>query len=313
LGEQARREDLLRVLDTADSVVKQQGEALRRRDCVAPPAPGALGELALQIAQNRGESAGQNALLYALFSELNERQLAITALDRATADEVSNEALVAVAHRIRTALDVVLACSGEIEDLTEGPADPAEVRGVALEIGLCARWVLQYANELNDLAMLSKAKPLPHVLVYADELIAAVAARLSALARYSNVAIRALPGDRIGLFTAPQPLERCLQHLALQALSSSGVRNVTLSAMPTLVEGVAEVAFIVEDDGQGASLGERAELQATSPITGEGARTADGAGYGLARRLARSLGGAIQLEIVASKGAKAVLMLPRNG
>lgn len=313
LGEQATREDLLRALDTADSVVKQQGEAFRRRDAAAPAAPGVLGELAVQIAQNRGETGSQNALLYALFSELNERQLAITALDRATADEVSIEALVAIAHRIRTALDVILACSGEIEDLSEGPSDPAEVRRMAREVGRRARWVLQYANELNDLTMLSKAKPMPRAMLFADEVIAKVASGLSALARYSNVAIRAAPRDRIGMLGAAEPLERCLHHLSLLALGAQGVRNVTLSVVAMVESGVSEVAFIVEDDGQGASLGERAARQAAAPVVGEGAQTADGAGYGLARRLARSMGGAIQLETMPGKGAKSILILPRNG
>ena len=249
--------------------------------------------LARLEAEQQARQAGLEAEVRAATRDLLAHNRSLAQADRLAA---VGEMAAGLAHELRNPLaGIQLALANLREEL----ADP-DARARLETVGAELRRITDLMNGLLNQARLAPEAARPVAL-------ARVVSEVLALARYQVAAgilfEQDIPDD-LRCWLPEDRLRQALLNLALnaaQAMESAG----TLRVCARLAEG--GVAISVSDQGPGFS-----EALLRGGVQPFASTRPGGTGLGLAsvRRLAQDLGGALELENVAPRGARITLLLP---
>ncbi|HCK84787.1 MAG TPA: hypothetical protein DHW63_09810 [Hyphomonadaceae bacterium] len=313
--DQAADRVFLTALDTTERVLAEQMATLAQMGrATANPA---LGLASLESFSNVKTASSRMRVLQAMLDAVAARQASmsegILELNRERSERVDAtlEAFVGAAHRIRTSLDLILGSGEEIEEIVTAAGENGDVLVAAREINLATRWVLQYTSELQDIAQLEELISKKQIAAFDP----------TAIAEAVGVRLRLLAPDAIKITKLEAPatadgdvqlIEKCLHYVALTALNNAAGKAVEISVRRGQLNGLQCVLFWIGDKGGGHTLERRAESVSRPSALGVERRgvAADGAGYAVARRLVRCLGGTIEVINTKDQGTIVELKVP---
>ncbi len=250
---------------------------------------------------------------------LREKSVALTEQgERLTrANKVKTEFLASMSHELRTPLSAIL---GFADLLVSSPKEQLSPRArESLErIKRNGEHLLELINDVLDLAKAETGRVdvrLANVNVI--QLARACAAEVDSLRggkelRLSVDAADAGGGGAIETMTDAQRVRQILLNLLSNAIKFTDRGEVVLRVRAT----AAEIQLSVEDTGIGIPAGALKELfQDFHQLEAGDGRRYEGTGVGLAlsRRLARALGGEIEVRSREGEGSVFTLILPRSG
>ncbi len=262
------------------------------------------GELAVRAAVQTRDAAGEVA---ATFNEMAERVERLVH-DRDRLLRAREELLLAVAHELRTPLArmrFAIELLAESEDAADRERQRLEVEGDIVELEELVSELLTFASLEDDRRPLQR---LPLDLAALARAECAAAARLR-----PEIQVVCLIEDEVVVDVLA---EERLMARALRNLLSNAARYTRSKVRLRLEAGPAQLRLLVEDDGPGVPEAERARIfEPMVRLDGARSRDAGGVGMGLAlaRRIARSHGGELQVQGSELGGACFVLDLPRSG
>jgi signal transduction histidine kinase len=221
----------------------------------------------------------------------------------------------AVTHELRTPLTTLrmyteMLAAGMIREDAKKQSYLQTMQAEADRLGHLVENVLAYSR-------IERGRARGHVVTLAvGELIAGVQRRLSERAEHAGMrlAVETGDGEAVMVRADPSVVEQILFNLvdnACKYAASAEDRSIHLSAG----RENGHVAIRVRDHGPGiGAVDQRRLFRPFSKSAREAANTAPGVGLGLAlsRRLARELGGDLQLENGEGAGARFVLTLPAS-
>jgi signal transduction histidine kinase/DNA-binding response OmpR family regulator/CHASE3 domain sensor protein len=257
--------------------------------------------------------------------ERTRQALEQKATELARASQYKSEFLANMSHELRTPLNSVLLLAKSLADNEEGhlSADETESARVIQESG---SHLLQLINDILDLSKVEAGK----MEVLADEapvaeILATVESRFRPVARQRALALRVeqAPGLPQTLRTDSAKLQQILTNLLSNAFKFTEHGRVSLllrrpdqapPGAPDLLPAQA-VLFEVSDTGIGIAPEKLVRLFAPfEQADASTSRKYGGTGLGLAisRRMARLLGGDLQVSSVAGEGSVFRLYLPER-
>jgi signal transduction histidine kinase/CHASE3 domain sensor protein len=275
---------------------------------VRPPEEGAkefLGDAARQLAV-----ALHNAWTH---DRLREKSVALAEQGEhlARANKVKTEFLASMSHELRTPLSAIL---GFADLLTTSPKEQLSPRArESLErIKRNGEHLLGLINDVLDLAKAETGRVEVRLApVNIGQLARACVAEVDSLRSGKNVRLAAEVGDApIETMTDAQRVRQILLNLLSNAIKFTDEGEVVLSVRPM----ANEIQLAVRDTGIGIPVQAMKELfQDFHQLEAGDGRRYDGTGVGLAlsRRLARALGGEIDVRSREGEGSTFTLILPR--
>lgn len=306
---ESERQTFLSGVSIVEAMVDGQAQEFSRRNLSPPGVDISLLREVVRLEKSGAAASERLSLLVRMLEEVFRRQKLLDEAAYAPGGEISLEAFVGAAHKIRTALDVALNCSGEIADIVASKGSIEDITAPAQDAARAARWATKYAEELSDLALLGQDQDRVLVQFSGNEAVRSVLAKLKPLAMHSGIDLNYQAGADVAFVNDQARFERCLHYLLIWALDGKGVKSVRLS-----MSASGETAVVrILDDGEGASIEERAAGALPSIQSGANAkRSADGAGYAMARRLAYALKGQVSLTTASGRGAQIEFVLPKT-
>jgi PAS domain S-box-containing protein len=209
-----------------------------------------------------------------------------------------------VNHELRNALTGVYGWA-ELLMRKTGPQPPREV----YETVECAEYAMEIVNDMLDLSRLDAAKLKPRVSeVDAMDIVAHSLTTVQPEADRDGVGIAVEGGDQpLTCQTDATRVQQVLINLLRNAIRHSGGTGiiVRLEADPS------EMRFAVVDQGKGIDPAQQAVLFDAYERADSAKGGGTGLGLTLSRRLARLLGGDIQVESEVGKGATFTLRIAR--
>ncbi|GJG87129.1 hypothetical protein tb265_23100 [Gemmatimonadetes bacterium T265] len=227
-----------------------------------------------------------------------------------TANEMKSGFLATVSHELRTPLTALTGYGELVADEILGPLTPAQA-DVMERMRVVTHQLTGMIEEILTFSALEAGRELVRpVAANVEEVVQAVVAVVEPLAAQKGLAFAAVvPRERPPLVTDPDKLRQILVNLCGNAVKFSergGVRLVV-----TVAHG--QVAFAVADTGVGIAASDvprlfRAFAQLDNGLT----RRYGGTGLGLyiSQRLARLLGGRIEVDSRLGEGSTFTLTLP---
>ncbi len=227
-----------------------------------------------------------------------------------SANEAKAAFLAVMSHELRTPLSAVLGYAELLADGITGPVSEAQKEQLG-RIKACAGQLLGLIDEILAFARLEADREdvrLDTVELGAMTRVAAALVEPRAVEKGLAFAVE-LPSPPITLETDPGKVGQILVHLLSNAIKFTTEGSVRLLVRVT----DRQAYFEVSDTGVGIAMAHRDRIferfwQVESPST----RAASGTGLGLtvARRLARLLGGDIEVESTEGEGSTFTLRLP---
>jgi signal transduction histidine kinase len=255
------------------------------------------------------ELAGYRDQLEALVEE-RTAELAAANEELRAATRAKDDFFAAMSHELRTPLNSILGFTGVV--LSGMAGDVNEEQRVQLSmVRRSGRHLLNLVNDLLDLTRLEATGMPPEAVDFElSEVFDVVARMVEPLADDKGIAlaVAALRPD-VPMHTDRGQLEQILLNLMGNAVKFASHGVVGLSA----AIGDGTVAISVSDEGPGIAEADREAVfdefrQLTRPDVGK----AQGTGLGLAisRRLARGLGGEIELSSEVGRGSTFTVTIP---
>ncbi len=245
-----------------------------------------------------------NAALVESNAELERQYVAVLEARR-----VKDEFLANISHELRTPLTAVLGYLSLMQDGLAGPLTPEQLATLSQVKGASER-LLDLIENLLELTSLRQGGPGLDVEEFdpRDPLRAAVA---TTPGKSESVALRV---DEPAIFLPPMRSDRKKVTRVLVALMSNAYKFTASGEVAVAVEvSNGRVRYRVKDSGIGIPA-EAQELvfEEFRQVDGSATRRYGGSGLGLAlaRRLARTLGGEIELSSAAGEGATFTVELP---
>jgi signal transduction histidine kinase len=241
-------------------------------------------------------------------------QLAVATRRAQAANKAKSMFLANMSHELRTPLNAVIGYSEIIEedlesgDTTSSAGDLAKIRGSATHL-------LTLINEILDLSRIESGKlelrpapfDLPALLRGAMDTVKPTIAKNRSICQL-NIA----PG--IDVMRADETrVRQCVLNLLSNAAKFTQSGVVALDVRACRIGQAHGVAISVKDTGPGISAEQQARLfQPFMQIDNTKTRAHDGAGLGLVitRRLARAMGGDVQVSSKLGHGSTFTLYLP---
>lgn len=259
----------------------------------------------------RAEEAAED-----LERRVNERtaQLEVASKRALAANKAKSMFLANMSHELRTPLNAVIGYSEIIEedlesgDTSASAADLAKIRGSATHL-------LTLINEILDLSRIESGKlelkpasfDLPSVLRGALDTVKPMASKQRTTCQL-NVA------PTIGLMISDETrVRQCVLNLLSNAAKFTHNGTIALDMRECRIGRIRGVAISVKDTGPGISAENQVRLfRPFMQIDNTKTRAHDGAGLGLVitRRLARAMGGDIQVSSKLGHGSTFTLYLP---
>ena len=230
--------------------------------------------------------------------------------------EMANRAkdtfLASMSHELRTPLNSIIGFTGTILMKLPGDLTDDQERQLHL-IQFSARHLLSLINDLLSLANVqSGGTDLALELVRAQDAVAEVAASLRPAAEGKGLSFGvSLPADPIQLHTDRRSLIQILMNLATNAIKFTVAGGIGLEV--ARVGG--EVAFRVADTGLGIEPEDQKRIfEPFEQFHREHTPADPGSGLGLhlSQRMARLLGGRIEVESRPGRGSTFTLYLPEH-
>lgn len=273
---------------------------------LSPPAidPAVVGGVA-RLASARNATGERLMLLTHMVEEVARRQDILTKSQ--SSREITLAAFVGATHKLRTALDLTLSCSEEIDDIFNENGSIQQIQPPAKAIANATRWSVIYAEELSDLALFSFEPAGVHSVFSTGATLNGVVSRLQPIAVRAGIELSAVAFEDCYLESDLRSFERCIRYLILVALGGQRVGKVVLTA----AQQQGETVISISDDGKAATVEERAALTSHGSLSTQStAMAADAAGYAVARRLVAALGGRIDLTVQPGRGTTCEVILP---
>ena len=241
-------------------------------------------------------------------------QLAVATKQAQDANRAKSAFLANMSHELRTPLNAVIGYAEMVqEDIASG-----DTRASAEDldrIRAAANHLLAMINEVLDLSRIEAGKlqlrvsafDLPALLRGAVDTVRPTAAKNGTVC---HLAVRAGVQD---MHADETRVRQCVLNLLSNAAKFTKAGVVAVEAGPCQVGGVEGVAISVRDTGPGIDEAQIASLfQPFVQIDASHTRAHDGAGLGLVitRRLARAMGGEVQVASKVGQGSTFTLLLP---
>ncbi|HTO71160.1 MAG TPA: ATP-binding protein [Myxococcota bacterium] len=223
----------------------------------------------------------------------------IAELERAS--RAKSEFLAHMSHEIRTPMTAIL---GLAESLEEEDLSPEQVESLRT-IRRNGEHLITVINDILDLSRVESGRiELRLVPLRADALVREVAALLAPRVadRGLELDVRIGPGAELPIRSDATRLRQILINLLANAVKFTDAGRVRISVR---AEG-ARMRFDVEDTGIGIPAGELREIfQPFTQVDASMSRRHGGTGLGLSisRRLARALGGDLEVESTVGRGS----------
>jgi signal transduction histidine kinase/CheY-like chemotaxis protein len=260
-----------------------------------------------ELARVNRELEDTNRGVVALYAELDEK-----ADHLRRADELKSKFLSNMSHEFRSPLNSILALSGLLRDRSDGPLTVEQEQQVGY-IRRAAQDLLELVNDLLDLAKVEagklEARPIEFEVA---NLFAALRGMLRPLLLNQSVDLVFEDASAIPtLYTDEGKISQILRNFISNSLKFTEAGEVRVSARLT---GENEVTLAVSDTGIGIAR-ENLDLifedfvQIDSPIQ----RKVKGTGLGLplSKKLAKFLGGSVEVQTEPGRGSTFSLRVPR--
>lgn len=250
-----------------------------------------------------------NRGVVALYAELDERADELRRADHAKTRFLSN-----VSHELRTPLNSIYALAGLLLDRLDGPLTDEQLKQVTFIHGTAGE-LRQTVDDLLDLAKIAAGRIEVQASSFEiQDLFGALRGTLKPLligngVRLSFEDAAILPS----MISDERKIAQILRNLISNALKFTEVGEVRVSADVTADDGA--VRFVVADTGLGIASEDRERIfeefvQIANPLQSRTKGT--GLGLPLCRRLARLLGGDIDVDGSPGEGSRFTVTLPRT-
>jgi signal transduction histidine kinase len=240
-------------------------------------------------------------------NELLRRQA--VALEHASA--AKSRFLASISHEFRTPLNAILGYTWMLLQNMGGAMNPEHRRMVA-KIDSNSRNLAALINNVLDISRIEADQIVVELSTFAVEpLVREVLDELEAVVAGSSVPVQCLvTGDLPPLRTDRQKVKQVLVNLLSNALKFTSTGAIRIEASLDAGHGPWRIA--VHDTGMGIAEADRERIFEAFEQAGPAGTVSAGTGLGLAisRRLARLLGGDVQVESTVGAGSTFVLTLP---
>jgi signal transduction histidine kinase len=215
----------------------------------------------------------------------------------------------ALSHDLRTPLNGLL-LQANYAELSLNKANEADVRDALAEIKACTRATSEMLDGLLEYAKVDWANDHNTVLDFTlDELLAQVTARLALMAEQKQIILRIGSARGLWLRTDRMKLDRIVSNLLSNAIKFTDAGEVRVEVQRS--GNSLEIHVIDSGIGIDPSLRERLFDEFFQVHNHErDPRKGFGLGLAIARRLARQLGGEIQVDSTLGGGSRFTVVLP---
>jgi signal transduction histidine kinase len=244
---------------------------------------------------------------------LEERAQQVTEANRAKSRFLAN-----VSHELRTPLNAIVGYNSLARDGVYGEL-PDPLRAVQNRIAAAADHLLGLVNDVLDLSKIEVGRmAVEPQRVNLGSLVDAVATVIEPMASAKRLHVDVVVArDLPDLQTDPGHVRQILLNLVSNAVKFTERGTITIVARrqdPDLGEGVV---VIVEDTGIGIAPQDHdrifQEFEQVRPSgRGDSLERGTGLGLAIARKLARLLGGDVQVRSAPGAGSRFILSLPRS-
>ncbi|MDO8880686.1 MAG: ATP-binding protein [Coriobacteriia bacterium] len=252
---------------------------------------------------------GLEALIAERTTELQDANARLTA-----ATEAKSAFLATMSHELRTPLHSIIGFTSLLADGRSGPLDEEQ----RMQIGIvrdAGRHLLALINDVLDLSRIEAGRDeIELEPVEIAEMVSSVERTMAPLAVAKGLVWSAGgPADPdLEIVTDRRRLEQIITNLAGNAVKYTRTGTVDL----TVTVGRGEARFSVTDTGPGIEPDQReAIFREFVRLEGDDLAPIEGTGLGLAisARLARLLGGRIEMESTPGEGSTFALVVPTGG
>ncbi len=247
---------------------------------------------------------------------VNERtaQLEVASKRAQAANKAKSMFLANMSHELRTPLNAVIGYSEIIEedlesgDTSASAADLAKIRGSATHLLTLISEILDLSRiESGRLELKPRSFDLPSLLRASLDTVKPTAAKQRTTCQVSLA-------PTVGLMVSDETrVRQCVLNLLSNAAKFTHNGVIALDMRECRIGAARGVAISVQDTGPGISAENQARLfRPFSQIDSTKTRAHDGAGLGLVitRRLARAMGGDVQVSSKLGEGSTFTLYLP---
>ena len=244
---------------------------------------------------------------------LEERAQQIAEANRAKSRFLAN-----VSHELRTPLNAIVGYNSLARDGVYGEL-PAPLRGVQDRIAAAADHLLGLVNDVLDLSKIEVGRmAVDSQSVNVGALVDAVATVIEPMASAKRLHVDVVVArDVPELHTDPGHVRQILLNLVANAVKFTERGTITIVARRQDADLGDGVVVIVEDTGIGIAPEDHdrifQEFEQVRPSgRGDSLERGTGLGLAIARKLARLLGGDVQVRSAPGAGSRFVLSLPRS-
>jgi signal transduction histidine kinase len=242
---------------------------------------------------------------------LEERAQQIAEANRAKSRFLAN-----VSHELRTPLNAIVGYNSLARDGVYGEL-PAQLGGVHDRIAAAADHLIGLVNDVLDLSKIEVGRmavePQP---VNIGALVDAVATVIEPMANAKRLHVDVvIARDVPEIQTDPSHLRQILLNLTSNAVKFTERGTITIVARRRPPEVGDGIVVTVEDTGIGIAPGDQERIfqefeQVRPSGRGDSLERGTGLGLAIARKLARLLGGDVQVQSVPGSGSRFLLTLP---
>jgi signal transduction histidine kinase len=213
----------------------------------------------------------------------------------------SADAVVAVAHDIRSPLTSILILVDSLRRGCYGPGDPARDRQLGIIYG-AAQGLSTLASDLIDAARGEQLSIGPAIAFSVTETMSSVAQILDPVSEERSIPMRVHPPEADGRIGHPAALQRVLLNLASNALRCTESGSVSIACVELTA---TRVEFSVSDTGPGIPADVLQRLYdgfSTDRLSLRFSRA--GLGLAIVRTLLDAMGSALEIETAPGQGAR---------
>jgi signal transduction histidine kinase len=244
---------------------------------------------------------------------LEERSQQIAEANRAKSRFLAN-----VSHELRTPLNAIVGYNSLARDGVYGDL-PSPLRGVHDRIAAAADHLLGLVNDVLDLSKIEVGRmAVEPQVVNVGALVDAVATVIEPMAGAKRLHVDVVVARDIpDLQTDPGHVRQILLNLVANAVKFTEKGAITIVARKQDADLGDGVVIIVEDTGIGIAREDQdrifQEFEQVRPSgRGDSLERGTGLGLAIARKLARLLGGDVQVRSAPGAGSRFILSLPRS-
>jgi signal transduction histidine kinase len=244
---------------------------------------------------------------------LEERSQQIAEANRAKSRFLAN-----VSHELRTPLNAIVGYNSLARDGVYGDLS-SPLRGVHDRIAAAADHLLGLVNDVLDLSKIEVGRmAVEPQVVNVGALVDAVATVIEPMAGAKRLHVDVVVARDIpDLYTDPGHVRQILLNLVANAVKFTEKGAITIVARKQDADLGDGVVIIVEDTGIGIAREDQdrifQEFEQVRPSgRGDSLERGTGLGLAIARKLARLLGGDVQVRSAPGAGSRFILSLPRS-